>query len=111
MGDILYSAKDLSLKLQKEGSYLNYINAKNKLKQNKPLFDKVLEFKNNQINDCFQEDFSFNRENYMAKLYSDLMLIDDSRDFLNYEGEFLKIYSEAIEAISEDLDIELYGLD
>ncbi len=115
MDAVLQTAKDLSQKLQHDETYLNYINAKNILKQNKELYDKVKEFKNNQLNDRLtdltEEYPSFDREKYLSRLYADLSLIDVSRKYLESEQKFLNKFSEIMNLISQDLDIDLYDLE
>lgn len=110
MEEYLKKATDFAYFLASTPVYKNYIKAKAKIDAQPELAFKIKEFKRVQMESASFSDGAQIKpdcERYVSKLYSDLQLIEETRDFLNCEQKALDMLSKVDEIIYESCKIDM----
>lgn len=106
-------ANALKIELLNSDIYKNYVNAKSNLKNSTEIYKKVCEFRATQIqersNELIDSPIPLDKETYLSKLYSDLMLNKLACDFFETERLFLILYNKILDAICEDIDFDFFN--
>jgi cell fate (sporulation/competence/biofilm development) regulator YlbF (YheA/YmcA/DUF963 family) len=114
LDNVLNVTKELCNNIVSSQCYLGYLSAKSNLINCPELYNKVKELKNLQVdlqNDLLQNiEITFDREKYLSKQYSDLLLNETIKTFLLSEKKFFAMLAKVYDSINENLDIENFNL-
>lgn len=112
MDKILNTATNLKNELLNSDIYKNYITTKDSLKNSPEINKRVEEFRTLQIkarsNEILNEPIPLDKEGYLSKLYSDLMLNKLAADFFEAEHLFLVLYNKILDTLCEDIDVDFF---
>lgn len=108
--DILAKANNIAEEIKNCAIYQNYRTAVERLKTDSESVEKIAFFKKENIKyrtKIMQNlETGFDDEKYISSLYTELMLIQVCREFLENEKKILNLLSGTLDAISSGCELE-----
>lgn len=109
--EILNMAQDLATKVAKSQMYQDYLYYKQQLNQKPGLWQKIQQIKKMQweqgLKRSNQEVVPFEEEANLSKLYSEIMLDEDARNFWNSRKQMIQLESQIIQMITNKAPIDM----
>lgn len=98
MDNALNIAEKMVLSINESEAYKNYISAKEKIKADKELYEKMLQFKQRHIEiqskKLNKEYIDFNEENAVSRMFFHLIQNPLAKDYFKYEQALTDLMSE-----------------
>ncbi len=107
MDDIIRAARELNDSIKSSVACENYRVAREKIEHDSEILEKIKFFKKTQLEYGRADALSFDNEKHLSKLYFDICLSDDAKNFLEAEKLLFKLILSVNNTVWSGCDLDV----